>query len=139
MREALFQQIGFENAPVQSKQCVQLSPLATIQMEPASQKQPALPTHQIPCCSSFAEELGPPHFIHRFPSMLQNVKLVVHNLALRPPLLQALAKWPPHVHTGRANRASLKRTQMFLEEFVQCLFLPLPPQPQRFPRLQIAY
>src|SRR5580692_9802643 len=139
MREALLQQIGFENAPVQSKQGVQLTPLATIQVEPTAQKQPALPPYQIPCGSSFAEELSPPHFVHRLARMLQNVKLVVDDPALRHPLFQALPKRFPHVHTRRSNRTSLKRTQMFLEEFVQRLFLPLPSEPQRLPRFQIAH
>src|SRR5580658_3180262 len=83
MREALLKKVGFENPPVQSKQGVQLTPLAAIQMEPTGHKQPALPPYQIPCCSSSAEELGPPHFVHRSAGMLQNVKLVVHDPALR--------------------------------------------------------
>ena len=62
MREALLKKIGFENAPVQSKQGVQLTPLAAIQVEPAGQKQPALAPYQIPRGSSFAEELCPPYF-----------------------------------------------------------------------------
>ncbi len=41
-------------------------------------------------------------------------------------------------HAAR-YRTSLKRTQLFLEKLVQRLFLPLPSQPQRFSRLQIAY
>src|SRR5258708_726116 len=139
MREALLQQIGFENAPVQSKECVQLTPLATIQVEPTGQKQPALPPYQIPSCSSFAEELSPPHFAHRSARTLHNVKLVVNDPALRHPLFQPLPNRFPCVHTRRSNRTSLKRTQMFLEEFVQRLFLPLPSDPQRLPRLQIAY
>src|SRR5580700_8491050 len=139
MREAFLQEIGFENAPVQSKQRVQLTPLAAIQVEPTAQKQPALPPYQIPCCSSFAEELGPPHFVHRLAGMLQNVKLVVDDPALRHPLLQALPKRFPHVHARGSNRTSLKRTQVFREELVQRLFLPLPSKPQRFSRLQIAH
>src|ERR1700691_2927711 len=133
MREALLQQVGFENAPVQSKQGVQLAPLAAIQIEPTAQKQPTLASYQIPRGSSFAEELCPPHFVHRLAGMLQNMKLVVDDPALRHPLLEALSKRFPHVHTRRSNRTSLKPTQMFLPELVQRLFLPLPPEPQRFP------
>src|ERR1700723_4069240 len=139
VREALRKKIGFENAPVQSEQRVQLTPLAAIQVEPTAQKQPALPPYQIPRSSSFAEELSPPHFVHRLAGMLQNVKLVVHDPALRHPLFQALPKRFPHVHTRGSNRTSLKRTQMFLEDLVQRLFLPLPSEPQRFSRLQIAH
>src|SRR5258707_15282097 len=114
MRQALLKKIGFENAPVQGKQGVQLTPLAAIQMEPTGQKQPALPPYQIPCCPSFAEELGPPHFVHRLACMLQNVKLVVDDPALRHPLFQALPKRFPHVHTRCSYRTSLKSTQLFL-------------------------
>src|ERR1700733_15778528 len=110
MRKTLLEEVGFEHAPVQSKQGVQLTPLAAIQMEPTGQKQPALPSYQIPCGSSFAEELCSPHFVHRLAGMLQNVKLVVDDLALRHPLLQALPKRFPHVHTRGSNRTSLKRT-----------------------------
>src|SRR5882672_11059546 len=131
MREALLKKIGFENAPVQSKQGVQLTPLATVQMEPTGQKQPALPPYQIPCCSSFAEELGPPHFVHRLARMLQNVKLVVDDPALRHPLFQALPKRFPHVHTRRSNRTALNPTQVTLEAFVQRVVLPHPHVPER--------
>src|SRR5258708_35845505 len=138
-RETVLKQIGFEMGPFKSKWGVQLTPLATIQVEPTGQKQPALPPYQIPCCSSFAEGLSPRDFVHRSARMLQNVKLVVDDPALRHPLFQALAKRFPHVHTRRSNRTSLKRTQMVLEKLVQRLFLPLPPEPQRLPRFQIAY
>src|ERR1700723_4258684 len=57
-REALLQQVGFENAPVQSKQGVQLTPLAAVQIEPTAQKQPALPPYQISRSSSFAEDFS---------------------------------------------------------------------------------
>src|ERR1700689_2663576 len=83
MREALLKKVGFENPPVQSKQGVQLTPLAAIQIEATGQKQPALSPYQIPCCSSFAEEVGPPHFVHRLAGMLQRVKLGVDDPALR--------------------------------------------------------
>src|SRR3984957_5113026 len=134
MRQALLQEVRFEQAPVQNKQSVQLTPLATIQIEPTGQKQPALPTSQIPCDSSFGEKPTPPHFVHRSARMLQNVKLVVHDPALWHPLFQAFLERFPHVHTGRSNRTSLKRTQMFLEEFVQCLFFTFPPEPQQIGR-----
>jgi len=42
LRKALLEEIGFENGPVQSKQGVQLASLATVQVEPAGQEEPAL-------------------------------------------------------------------------------------------------
>jgi len=104
LRKALLEEIGFENAPIQSKQGVQLTPLAAIQVEPAGQVQPALAPQQIPRCPSFAEELSPPHFIHRLAGMLQDVKLVVDDPARRHPLFQALSERFPLVHTSRSNR-----------------------------------
>src|ERR1700677_1463863 len=124
---------------VDSKLSIQLVSLPAVQVEPVGQKQSALASYQIPCRSTLAEELGPPHFVHRLAGMLQNVKLVIDDPALRHPLLQALPERFPHVHTRRSNRTSLKRTQVFLEELVQRLFLPLPSEPQRFSRLQIAH
>src|ERR1700677_4020956 len=93
MREALLQQVGFENAPVQSKQGVQLAPLAAIQIEPTAQKQPTLASYQIPRGSSFAEELCPPHFVHRLAGMLQNMKLVVDYPS--PGLVETAPPCPP--------------------------------------------
>jgi len=110
-----------------------------VQVEPAGQKQPALAPYQISRRTSFAEELSPPHFVHRLAGMLQNVKLVVHDPALGHPLLQALPERFPHVHTSRSNRTSLKCTQVLLEELVQRLFLTLPSEPQRFSRLQVGH
>ena len=71
--------------------------------------------------------------------MLQNVKLVVQDPALRYPLLQVLPERLPHVYTGRSNRTSLKRTQMLLEKLVQGFFLPLSAEPQWLSRLQVRH
>src|SRR6201997_141303 len=113
--------------------------LATIQVEPAAQKQPALAAHQVPRRASFTEEFSPPYFVHRLAGMLQDVKLVVDDPALRHPLLQALPERFPHVHTRRSNRTSLKCTQVLLEKLIQRLLLPFPTQPQRFSRLQVGH
>src|SRR5260370_30197873 len=118
---------------------MQLTPLAAIQFEPAAQKQPAFASPQTPRRPSFAEELSPPHFIHRLAGMLQNVKLVVHDSIFRHPLLQALPERFPHVHTSGSNRTSLKRTQILLEKLIQRLFLTFPTKPQRFSRLQLRH
>src|SRR5208337_3405961 len=69
--------------------------------------------------------------------MLQNVKLVVHDPALRHPLLQALLKGFPHIDASGSNRTPLKSTQSLLEKLVQRFFLPLPSEPQRLSRLQV--
>jgi hypothetical protein len=58
---------------VQSKQGVQLSPLAAIQVEPIPKEQPALAPYQIPRGTSPAKELGSPPLIGGLPRMLQNV------------------------------------------------------------------
>ena len=71
--------------------------------------------------------------------MLQNVKLVVDDPALRHPLLQALSERFPHVHTCGSNRTSLKCTQVLLEKLIQPLFLAFPTKPQRFSRLQVGH
>src|ERR1700758_5235695 len=105
--------------------------LATIQVEPAAQKQPALAAHQVPRRASFTEEFSPPYFVHRLAGMLQDVKLVVDDPALRHPLLQALPERFPHVHTRRSNRTSLKCTQVLLEKLIQRLLLPFPTKPQQ--------
>src|ERR1700683_2147449 len=99
VREALLQQVGFENAPVQSKQSVQLTPLAAVQIEPTAQKQPALPSYQIPRGSSFAEELCPPA------GMLQNVKLVVHNPARLVGRLGCRVKKPPAIQHDKERKS----------------------------------
>src|SRR5215469_12219630 len=98
-------------------------------MEPAGQQQPALAPYQIPRGTSFTKELSSPHFVHRLAGMLQNVKLVVNDPALRYPLLQALPERFPHIHAGSANHTSLKCTELFLEKLIECLFLPLLPEP----------
>src|ERR1017187_4611734 len=108
-------------------------------MHPARQQQPALAFHQLPRCASFAEELRPAHFIHRRSRVLHDMELVIHDPALRQPLLDALSERLPHVHTSRPNHATLKGAQLLLEELVQRLFLPFPPEPQRLSRLQVAY
>jgi len=64
-------------------------------VEPTGEQQPAFASHQIPRCSSFAEELSSPHLIHGLSRMLQNVKLVVDDPALGHPFLQALPEWFP--------------------------------------------
>src|SRR6516164_6919921 len=107
-------------------------------MHPAGQQQPALPLHHLPRRPTLAEELGTAYLIHRCPSMLHDVEFVVDDLAVRGPLFDALPERFPHIHTCRPNRAPLKLTQVLLQEFVQRLFLPLPTEPQRLPRGQVA-
>ena len=70
--------------------------------------------------------------------VLHDVELVVDDLALAGPLLDAESKRLPHIHTGGLDPPPLPGTER-LEEFVQALFLPFALQPQRFTRLQIAH
>jgi hypothetical protein len=58
--------------------------------------------------------------------MLHDVELVIHDPALRQPLLDALPERLPHVHTGRPDRAPLKGAQLLLEELVQRLLSSVP-------------
>jgi hypothetical protein len=67
------------------------------------------------------------------------MELVVDQATLRNPLLQAQTIGFMHVHTSGSNRTPLKRAELLLEELVQRFLLPFPPEPQRFPRFQIAY
>src|SRR5271157_4703026 len=71
--------------------------------------------------------------------MFHDVELVVDQAALGSPLLQAHPIGFVHIHTGRLNGTALKSTQLGLEKLVQSCFLPLPPEPQWLPRLQITH
>src|SRR5271157_2149625 len=108
-------------------------------MHPAGQQQPALAFHQLPRCTPFAKELRPAHFIHRCSRMLHDVELVIYDPTPRYPLFEALPERLPHVDTSSPDCAALEAAQMLLEELVQGLLLPFPPEPQRLSRLQVAH
>jgi hypothetical protein len=108
-------------------------------MNPTSQQQPVLPLDQLPSRTPLAKEFRSLQFRNGFVRMLHDVKLVVHQATLRNPLLQAQTIRFMHIHTGRLHSPSLKSTQLRLEELVQAGLLPLPPEPQRFPGVQIAH
>src|SRR5215471_14647046 len=105
----------------------------------AGQLQPALPSYQIPGGASAAKELGSPPLLHGLSRRLQNVKLVLHDPALRNPRFQALSERFPHVHTPRSNRASLQGTLVLLEKLVPRFFLSLSSKPERFSALQVRH
>jgi hypothetical protein len=76
------------------------------------------------------EEFCPPHLIDGIVSVLQHVKLVVYDLALGHPLLNAQPEWLPHVHTHRLDPFPLPADQLAMKEIVQRLLLPLLAEPQ---------
>src|ERR1035441_7231740 len=94
-------------------------------MHPARQQQPALALHHLPRCAPFAKELCPAYFIHCCSRVLHDVELVIHDPALRQPLLDALPERLPHIHTASSDRIALEAAQLLLEELVQRFFLPL--------------
>src|SRR6516165_1164257 len=108
------------------------------QILPSAQQQPPLPPDEPPLLWSLPEELRLSHLIDRIIGVLQDMELVVHDLALRHPLFNAFAEWLPHVHTRRLNSFPLPAVQLGTEELVQRLLLSLPAEPQRLPvsRLQ---
>ena len=55
--QAFFQQVGFEDAPIQLKQPVQLPALFRGQVLPATQQQPLLPLDQVALLLALAEKL----------------------------------------------------------------------------------
>src|SRR6202050_1745040 len=71
--------------------------------------------------------------------MLQNVKLVIDDLALRRPLCEAQPERLPHVYAGGLDPFPLAADQLAPKEIIQRLPLPLLAEPQRFGRLQIAH
>lgn len=70
--------------------------------------------------------------------MLQNVELIVDNLAARSPLLDTQAEGSPHIHTRRLDAFPLPRYQLASEELIQGLLLPFLAEPQRLSGLQVA-
>ena len=62
--------------------------------------------------------------------MLQNVKFVVHNPAVRGPMLNAVGEGAPHVHAGRRTALSLAGTQLRSEKLIEGLLFPVLPKPQ---------
>jgi hypothetical protein len=108
-------------------------------MNPTSQQPPVLPLDQLPSRTPLGKEFRSLHFRNGFVRMLHDVKLVVPQATPRNPLLQAQTIRFMHIHTGRLHSTSLKSTQLRLGELVQGGLLPLPPEPQRFPWVQIAH
>src|SRR5450432_1565935 len=67
------------------------------------------------------------------------MKLVVHDLALGRPLLNAQPERIPHVYAYRLQPFPLPADQLATKEIIQRLLLALPAKPQRLARFQIAY
>ena len=65
--------------------------------------------------------------------------LFVDDRALRRPLFQTAFEGLPHIHASRLNPLALRCAQLRPEELIQGVFLPLPAEPKRFTRFQIAH
>jgi hypothetical protein len=109
------------------------------QVFPSAQQQPFIPFDEASFLWPLPEELCPPHFIDRIVGVLQHVKLVIDDLALRGPLPQAFPEWFPHVHARCLDPLPLATHQLAAKELIQRLLLPLLAEPQRLARLQIAH
>src|SRR5256885_7630890 len=82
-----------------------------------------LPFDDIAHLSPFAEELCPPHFVHRIVGVLDDVELVVYDAAPRSPLLNTQPERLPHVHASRLDRKStrLNSSHLVISYAVFCL------------------
>src|SRR5262249_2539288 len=97
------------------------------------------PLDETPHLAAFAEELRPPHFIHRVVGVLDDVELVIDDAAAWSPLLQAEPERLPHVDARRLDPFPLPADQLATKEIIQRLLLPFPAKPQWLGRLQIAH
>src|ERR1019366_2774909 len=105
------------------------------QVLPSAHQQPLLPFDQCALLFPMAEELRPPHLVDGLIDVLQDVELVIDDLALRRPLLDAQPERLPHVHARRLNPPPLPTPQLATKELIQRLLLPFLAEPQGFPRL----
>jgi hypothetical protein len=85
------------------------------------------------------EEFRLAHFVDSIVGVLHDMELVVDDLALGHPLLDAQPERFPHVYTDSLNAFSLPADQLATEVLVQRLLLPLLAKPQRLGRFQIAH
>src|ERR1039457_6462538 len=100
------------------------------QILPATLQQPLLPFDEAPLLWPLPEKLRAPHFVDGVVGMLQHMKLVVDDLGLRGPLLDAQSERFPHVDTDRLDTFPLPADQLATKELVQRLLLPLLAKPQ---------
>src|SRR5580658_8445353 len=91
---------------------IQQAALILGQVLPAAQQQPLFPLDDIAHLLPFAEELCPPHLVHRVVGMLDNVELVIYDAAGWSPLLNAQPKRFPHVHAGRRDAFTLPSAEL---------------------------
>src|ERR1700720_4203412 len=136
--QALLEHVSFEELAVESKQGVEFLPLVGGQVDPPAQQQPALSLDQPAQVPALAKKLCPPYFINSLVGMLHDVELVIDDAAAGSPLLDAQPKRLPHIYARHLDACSLPGAQFCIEELVQGLLLPLPPEPQRFTALQVA-
>lgn len=107
-------------------------------MHSTAQQQPTLSFDDLPIPPTFTEELGPSYFIHRSPRMPQNMEFVIHDAALRHPLLQALTVGLPHCPRMRPKSTGAETRSCAVGKLVQPLLLAPLAEPHRFASLQIA-
>src|SRR5664280_511334 len=86
-----------------------------------------------------AEELCPPHLVHRIVGVLDDVELVVYDAARRSPLLNTEPERLPHVHAGGLDAFALPASELGPEILVQRFLLPLLPNPERLAGFQITH
>jgi len=77
-------------------------------------------------------------FVDGIVGVLHDVALVIHDPAVRNPLLKAQPEGLPHVHAGRFDATPLAGAQLFPKESVQGLLLAFSAEPQRLAGFQVA-
>ncbi len=123
---------------VECEQCLELLPLALLEIAPPPQQQPPLASEHPAGVAALAEELRPSGLVDRVVDMAEDVELVRDDPGVRQVGPETLREGLPHVDTHGPDGAPLAARQGLGEEAVQGLALPLQPDPERFPPLQVA-
>src|SRR5262249_10763502 len=137
--EALLEEVGLEDTPVEGEERVQLLPLAHVEMHPATQEQPPLALDHPPCDAALAEELRAPHPGDRGVRMLHHVELVVDNATPWGPGLDAHRERAPHIHARGLNPRALAARQLAPKEGVEGGLCPIRAKPHRLSRVEVAH
>src|SRR5450432_1061657 len=99
------------------------------QVLPATHQQPLLPFDEPPFFRTLSKEFRLAHFVDSITGVLHDVELVVDDLALWRPLLDAQPKRLPHVDTRRLNAFPLPTDQLSTEILIQRLLPSLRAKP----------
>src|SRR5262249_10932003 len=108
----------FHDPPVEHEQAIELLLLACIEVHPSAQQEPTLALDHASHPPALTEKLRPSHFIYRSIGVLHDVELVIDDLAVRSPLLDAQPVGLPHIHTGSLNPAPLPGAEFGVEESI---------------------